>query len=72
MYSPFVTLGAKDKAVFFITEEDVKGILEALEIEISTGRLIDLLHFVGDRFDNRAPEDIADAIIDFFDYGEER
>ena len=69
MYLPFVA--PPPNIVFCVSEEDVKSTLEALDIEVSTGRLVDLLHFVGDRFDNRAPEDIADAIMDFFDYEEE-
>ena len=68
MNSPFVTPAYPNHVIFCLCDTDVKSTLDGLGIEeLSTGRMTDLLHFVGDRFDNMAPEDIADAIMDFFD-----
>lgn len=60
-----------DSIVFQIEEEDVDAALNNLDIEqLSTGRMLDLYQFVGDRFENISAQDLQDAICDFFDLEE--
>ena len=58
------------RIIFSVVEQDVVAALEAMDVKLDMGRLEEACRFVGDRYDNLAPQEVMDAVCDFLDLKE--